>query len=647
MSRKLRSSEGWKPEAGSKPRKPKEDTLAYVSSFLGEDAQVASNVAAELRYEVASVASDHRGGELLERLGRACPGRVVEAMLRWCGPYAGFLARHRHGSHVIQSLLAMATTRGEAQVEFDDDDDDNGDDESALGVAARDAEDRGVRCAARFLRDWGDDWRSAVTDWNASHPLRAALWALVGLPVIIEGRGRRSKHGHSIDDAVHRSNRDLIQLARQTKQSAKLGRTAFTDAIVDPLLADVRSLQAACVDASGAPTVALLLRVTAILARADDDDDADLPEDDALVLLGGPSLCCCDRITKFLLEGLPEDDKTRSAAVVYGLSFDERGSVVMEAMAKTCSNEIHGALVDLVLDSKVSPAGSIGIGAYVEGPSSNYVVQALIRTTRSSKCLKKFALAIQSKARLTLRADRAGLASALVETARRLLPRAKEKTAEKILGAIKALVPLQTDQGDLYAYVVNQDDAVREHATRAVTGRLLLDDDNSGDDLAAIFLRLLRDGAPWSANLVDAVLQTKPTVVTFALDKMGDHLLDLVADAETKHGNAASRIFLPESHLDDQLKRKLLQRLTASDDLRTRAPNFTRLLNIKRKQEQRSLTAKRKQRNPPPSSKPPLTAKIHRITKGQSTAALVAEFLQDDKPSSKGHHHKKKVKSRI
>ena len=99
------------PDPYQKPRKASSETLDYLEAFVNDDAaprHAARNVAEELRYEAASVAADKRGGVLLEELARRCGPKTVEKLFtKGLGPYAGFLAYHRHGSHVLQTLLAL------------------------------------------------------------------------------------------------------------------------------------------------------------------------------------------------------------------------------------------------------------------------------------------------------------------------------------------------------------------------------------------------------------------------------------------------------------------------------------------------------------------------------------------------------------
>ena len=117
-----------------KPSKASKETLKYLSDFVADaDAPrvAAHNVARELKWEAASVAADKSGGALLEALARRCSTKVVARLAVWLAPFCGFLVYHRHGSHVLQTLLALLCNRGRGDGSRggEEDDDDEGDDE--------------------------------------------------------------------------------------------------------------------------------------------------------------------------------------------------------------------------------------------------------------------------------------------------------------------------------------------------------------------------------------------------------------------------------------------------------------------------------------------------------------------------------------
>ena len=385
-----------------KPRKAKAETVQYLTDFLadaGAPRAAAHNVARELRWEAASVAADRVGGALLEQLARKCGGRAVERLAGWLAPYVGFLVYHRHGSHVEQTLLALLCNRGDDVENDDDDDDDDEDDDEPVpaaggGRAARVA----IRAAAALGVGDGAKFAALASDPNGSHVCRAWLCALAGAPVLAERRARRNeRHSHSVDDAVSLS--DDALLARVAAKGTAAGAAELLDVARGLAGGDAAAAQKLATSPSGAPTLALLLRLLAVV------DGAELrgaPGGGVDGVLGA----------LFELEGAAPRDRGRSALIAFGLSADRAGSVVMEAAVRYASPSLHGVLVDLCLD----PAAR-GLRVWVEDGVANFVVQALLRTAPDGARLLDAFLAAPAALARTLRGDRLGVLSALLEAA--------------------------------------------------------------------------------------------------------------------------------------------------------------------------------------------------------------------------------------
>lgn len=121
-----------------RPRRPSEDTLAYIKSLpldikqSGEEVErfltisddgngdnypqlfaAALSALDEVRTEIASLAGDEDGSQCLEILARVTAPYselAVRKLLMGCAGYHLHLAFHRYGSHVVQTILQLSTS---------------------------------------------------------------------------------------------------------------------------------------------------------------------------------------------------------------------------------------------------------------------------------------------------------------------------------------------------------------------------------------------------------------------------------------------------------------------------------------------------------------------------------------------------------
>ena len=145
------------------------------------------------------------------------------------GPYLGFLAYHRHGSHVLQTLLALLCDGGVADADEDDEEEEEDEtDASPLAAALALANALELETAPA----------AACADATASHACRAAFCALAGAPVLAEPRARRNdRHAHSVDIPSGNCLRDVrwpwsTAIQRRKNQSKT--------ALVSPIEVDAR-----------------------------------------------------------------------------------------------------------------------------------------------------------------------------------------------------------------------------------------------------------------------------------------------------------------------------------------------------------------------------------------------------------------------
>lgn len=482
--------------SGEKPRKATKETLAYLKSFLEATKQGNSagsgavNVVRELRYEVASVAADKLGSEMVQLLARLVPQLWVERLFAWCLPYARFLARHRHSSHVLETLLALLAKRsekeGDGEAEDDLQDDVDEDEEMAKWPEDLCICSRQSRAAILLWRALTAESQAkeVLEHWNASHVARAALWPLAGLPVVSERRSRRGEgHAHGIDDIEQM--RDDVALRSASAEGADAAGLTILRGVVSQLTADAEALQRLSVTQSGAPSLAMLCRVLDVAGEKSSVEE----------------------IASTLLE---LDVPTRAVDIIFGLSSDACGSVVMETLLRTCSEATARIIIS------VMPLADL-----VEGRTSNYVVQAALRRAWQRTEDLKGLIGRLFEVKAILRPDRVGVLSAALEAA---------------IGRGISVDIAILDGIDWAAGLLDSTkDQVREHGARAAKAALTIHRECLFVPLRAntraVYCVIRDTHLPWNRALLDELLR----------DRAGS---DLVAKAVTKcdvHALVASK----------------------------------------------------------------------------------------------------------
>ena len=155
-----------------------------------EDREVmVRNVLAELAQCTASAACDKRTSDVIERLAyMSTLPQLCELMQRFA-PYAIFLARQRHSSHVYQAICSRCCflLKNSGIPHQPASGDQPAFDEDALETSV-------AELASPVLREIS--WLCKET--SASHVVRSLLCLLAGMPCISERKGKESKHQHSV-----------------------------------------------------------------------------------------------------------------------------------------------------------------------------------------------------------------------------------------------------------------------------------------------------------------------------------------------------------------------------------------------------------------------------------------------------------------
>ena len=162
----------------NKPRRLEDDTITYLMqldkqlSADGLDPEeleiLVENVLSEIKQCTASAACDRRTNMIIECLCYAANLPQLLDIANRCSPYAVFLARNRHSSHVLQALLSRLSyiLKNNGIGELDEE------------VVKRSL----LGLVNTILKEIS--WLSK--ELSASHVVRSAICALAGIPAVSE-----------------------------------------------------------------------------------------------------------------------------------------------------------------------------------------------------------------------------------------------------------------------------------------------------------------------------------------------------------------------------------------------------------------------------------------------------------------------------
>ncbi|CAN0355277.1 unnamed protein product [Discosporangium mesarthrocarpum] len=406
------------------PRKASKETISYLTQIEpvvdqygeevlgsegvggevgdGEDEdvdqeQMLDNVLDELKHQTASIMEDRHGSVVAEKIARRVNPLQLRVMISRCRGYMLSLANNRYSSHVLQTLLSLAgrvveaelvdgpgfvvDTHGDFSTAVDLDEDVKA---ARSGGKKKKSVDLMQDIILSLVSEISGSWSELMADISGSHTGRAFIQVLGGLPVLAEKRGRESRHQHSIETAHTPSGRRQETMGGDSigshagkgsgKQPAdpealkkwsasRLHRvpSSFLDAlgaVVGELLAlpqgDLLSL--ACTT-FGCPLVVMVLRVYANLAV--DPTSGQLPRMEE----GSPAM---ELVAKILDWG----DEERSSQVVYAMSGEGTGSILMEAVIWLSPRGFFKELYTRCFEGRLYE--------YCEHEVSNYLVQACL-----------------------------------------------------------------------------------------------------------------------------------------------------------------------------------------------------------------------------------------------------------------------------
>lgn len=423
----------------ARPRRPNPDTIAYLKSLpLDEEAaqgeilnfynhekdsncsgstetpssDFPSSLAAaltaldEIRQEVASLAGDERGSEVLEVLIKITAPHSLSASHKWltsCLGHAHHLALHRYGSHVLQTVLEQSFLST-----------------SILTTSSGNQEDLALHLDSPVNME---EWQTTTKDdlWDllgqlqqellpvalqlkthlcATHVLRTLFLIMGGIVcsnLQSPRRGKvKSKTNGKAFSALASSGSGLLGSrihyleTYHRRPSDNTITTAALDEWADALASPSAGvppteLHELVCHASGGPLLVVLLRSITYRDNPNKKNRSSTDAADAVARSLGtlPSEPKFDDNSKacFLAKSilcLEENQSVQSEDAVYGLAGDARGSHVLDIILRLCHDEMHERIIEV---GKFRDS----LQEYVEHDVSNFVVQTLLATVRNAK----------------------------------------------------------------------------------------------------------------------------------------------------------------------------------------------------------------------------------------------------------------------
>lgn len=483
------------------------DSLAQIRAFVQARRQHEDNLASleypsalaaalsaldEVGQEVASLAGDEHASEAVELLVRlTAPFSVCAArkLLAACSGYAVFLATHRYGSHVFQSILELAVTAEASE--------DVAEHEDSPGLGGMDELPSLTQSLLALHAEILPHIPALAVHICGSHIVRTLSLVLGGLqqqPQVhhpssfsFGRRGGKSKAKHknkhkgksdqalalSVSPTADLSLQAIPQCRIQTTEPAMAHAldqlvTAISGARVQP---PGRLQELACHTSAG-PLLMVLLRVLTyreVLLLAKDDEeppglDSTFPTANTSELVVAHAFSPTTTTTphhhlarlptephfgerspaqalahRLLCWQISDDDSQTEAAaqthagnVLYGLAGEPRGSHVLDTLLRLAPDTFYQSI--LAAGDFLS---SQSLQEYVEHDVSNFVIQTILATTRTGSQAMAISDALQPHAWLILDASkrRRGILWRWAEMAVRF-PECQDKVIQALSSAL-------------------------------------------------------------------------------------------------------------------------------------------------------------------------------------------------------------------
>eukprot|EP00934_Nitzschia_sp_Nitz4_P008888 Nitzschia sp. Nitz4//scaffold360_size15251//2423//4600//NITZ4_008890-RA/size15251-processed-gene-0.3-mRNA-1//-1//CDS//3329549227//8878//frame0 len=415
----------------NRPRRPNADTVTYLrglplntdvataeaTEFLQNNGDFPQSVAAalsasdEVRTEIASLAGDELGSQCLEILAQVLlpySETAARVFLSACAGYYLHLSTHRYGSHVLQTMLRLASTSlSTTDLALYDD-------APHFSSAALES----LPSLEQLISDMVGELRPSVTDLSVhvcgSHVLRSLLSVLGGVDLVSSGpnknvgtaggllRGRtkgkkRKKDAESNTETnPHSGTMNVVRMSnarvKSDNQSLKRNLETLTFELLGNASETPGVLQQQLCHPSAGPLYIILLKVLTIstspavepLMEGDKHVSGSkafrlgIVSPEPTFVVGSLAHQVANRILCWD-EGTTEKQK-HVGDVIFGLSGEPRGSHMLETLFKLAPDDIHASLIHY--GDFENPTS---LQEYAEHEVSNFVVQTLFTTIRTKE----------------------------------------------------------------------------------------------------------------------------------------------------------------------------------------------------------------------------------------------------------------------
>lgn len=444
-------------EEYNRPRRPNADTLSYLVSLPLEitalEAQMkefvdngekkdefppllgmALSALDEIRNELASLAGDERGSQIVEKLFHmVLPHSESAVRMCWHGfsTYHLHLATHRYGSHVVQTLIQLSGAPSGQK--------DMGLHQEAPDTTLTNSQIPTLLDLVQGMVDELTPHASVLAvHICGSHVLRSLICLLGGVELReshgtgdalrrgkLKNKKKKRKKGAGSEDPVgspgsaakmeiHYLRKPPLDISGDTKATLQSLLQSMWEG---PQFRRAGKLQETAIHPSAGPLLTVSLRVmTYVHSENKQDwykkDETNLPARDRLSILAAEPRFLVDSPAHELAKRVLCLDSDQAGHVIYGLAGEPRGSHVLETLLRISPDKVYEQILkkgDFIQSAK----------EYVQDSVSNHVYQTLLATARTSEqsqeLLKGLEKLLQSGYILDVNNQRRGILWRLVE----------------------------------------------------------------------------------------------------------------------------------------------------------------------------------------------------------------------------------------
>jgi hypothetical protein len=352
--------DGWEEDDGDESRKPKRLDESIVSYLISLEANlsgtdidsleaIVTNVLLELKNCTASAACDRRTNSIVEKICLTCNiDNIIELFTRFTD-YSVFLARNRHSSHVLQSLMSRLCFLLKT-----------------YHISGTDEENPLIEAFSSFSLPILKELNWLARDMSASHVVRSIFCVLTGIPVISERKGKGSKHKNTVPlsetlgSLLHAKSFYVSQ--EFTFYVPPVFHDMFKNSIETLCILPTAELQDLVADQGSSSFLGLVIRILM----------------NPSIIVDGPELG--EKLIRQALNWSEDDNgEVTGAPIFYGMSADKAGSYFLEASIESgplsffldcCNHAVIGRSIE-----------------YAQDGTANFVLQAILR--RLSTILSK------------------------------------------------------------------------------------------------------------------------------------------------------------------------------------------------------------------------------------------------------------------